>query len=721
VAVLAITAPTVPARAAGTPPSGTAAAGAAATGGDAAGALTLLAPPPIATPNSPFSLRLGVAAGVARTALSLGVIVYHYIGNPSEFDETLGGNPVGAVIATHTVPLSSLTPDAADPQGGLDLSVPVTAGGLNGAGTGPFTVDLTCSLGSCGGVYPVRLVLTDTATDAVVSRLLTYLVYTDPSGDIEPLRFALVVPLALSPTSASPPDTAAAVTPSSLTTLTNLMASLSGSRATVPVTLVPSPATAAALDADRQAGSKQALAALVSLTADAGRQTLCSSFVPVDAGALDAAGLSSELPQQVRRGAQVLAGIPGLHTPGCATENAWVANAPLDSGAIGTLATLGYTHLVVPPSAVQSPALSTTPTRLFTLDGGGVGDAILSDPDVSSRLQASAHPDPALAADQLLAGLELDYYEAPNTQDARGVVAVVPAARSADPAAVSFVLDGLQGNPMVRAVTLATLFSDVPVGGAVGGVTQPSTRRPAAVADAAGLPARAVRAARLQWTSFSTAVADSNAGNAVAAGLNDMLLGAVAQQLTPAQRSHAVAHFGAALAAQLALLSVTSRDVRLTASTGSVPITVIKTAPYPVKAVLSLTSDKIAFSSGTAQVPNAECAAPVVTGSATASDVSAQSTVSMQCTFVHGTNAVYVEMQSRVSGDFRLTVTLDSPQGGLQLASGQLTVRSMSTSAVAIALSAVAGVVLLGWWGRTIWRGRRTRRGAHRQRKRSPA
>jgi hypothetical protein len=90
--------------------------------------------------------------------------------------------------------------------------------------------------------------------------------------------------------------------------------------------------------------------------------------------------------------------------------------------------------------------------------------------------------------------------------------------------------------------------------------------------------------------------------------------------------------------------------------------------------------------------------------------------VSSLCTFMHGTNAVYIEMRSRVSGDFRMSVTLNSPQTGLELASGQLTVRSMSTSAVAIALSVAAVAVLLTWWGRTMWRNRRTRRGAHSQR-----
>ena len=179
-------------------------------------------------------------------------------------------------------------------------------------------------------------------------------------------------------------------------------------------------------------------------------------------------------------------------------------------------------------------------------------------------------------------------------------------------------------------------------------------------------------------------------------------------KLTPAEQRADLTRFDAALRSQLALLSVTSRDVRLTARTGNVPITVVKTAAYPVEAVLTVTSDKIAFSTGGAQVPNTECGRPVVTTSA------GRSSDSLHCTFVHATNAVYIEMRSRVSGDFRMQVTLTSPRAGLELASGQLTVRSMSTSAAAIALSVAAGAVLLFWWGRTFWRNRRSHRGAHR-------
>jgi hypothetical protein len=669
--------------------------------------LSLLAPPTIAGPGSPFAVRLGLSGAVARADLSLSVSIYDKLSDPTEFDETLGGNPVGTVVAGSggALAVSSLP---SDPQGdGVDLSVPVSAGGVAGTGTGPFTADLPYAGGSYDGVYPVRFVLTDT-TSGATARLFTYLVYTDPSADTERLRFALVVPLAL-----GTPDASGGVGRSSLDTLTEVMGAIAGARSTVPLTLVPSPATVVALEGGRRPAAKAALSSLFSLTAEPDLQTLCGPFVPVNASALVTATLggASELTEQVRRGAEVLDAVPGLHTGGCPTAEIWVANGTLDPAALDALDSLGYRDVVVPPSAVSGPTPAITPTRLFTWSGTArPGTGVLSDPSLSSRLQSTARTDPALAADQLLAELELDYYEAPNTA-ARGVVAVPPANWHADSTVLADVLDGLENNPMVEPVTLTTLFSEVPVGGTTGRFIQPSSHRPAG-SGASGLPTQSLAAARRQWTGLSAAVSSgSAAGATVAATLDDLLLEAESQQLTSSQQRAAVRRYEDAFGHQLALLSITSREVRLTARTGSVPITVVKSAPYPVQAVLTVTSDKIAFSAG-GPAPNTECSTPVVTNSA------GRSSVSSLCTFIHGTNPVYIEMRSRVSGDFRMSVTLDSPQGALELASGQITVRSLSTSAAAIGLSVAAGAVLLGWWGRTVWRSRRDRRGAHRQRAR---
>lgn len=669
-------------------------------------AFSLMAVPTSAGPDQPFTARLEVTGDVPLSKLSLGITVYTPLADRSEFDETLGGNPVGSIVWSGAVAVSALPSDPADPQTGVDLTLPVTAGGVAGAGSGPSTAVLHCQLGSCGGVYPTRLELADTATGAVTSRLLTYLVYADPPPDTEPLRLAVVVPLVVPP---GPAGAAPALDTSSVEALAGLAGALSGPRASVPLTLAPDPSTIAALAADHEARAQQVLRSLASLSDDAGRQTLCGPFVPVNASLLGMSGLGAELVAQVRRGAQALTAA-GIRTDDCSTDNVWVTASALDPTAVAALAALGYGDLTVPDTAVAGPTLSTTPTRRFTMGGSGLtGNAILSDPGLSTRLQPSSPTDDALSADQLVAEASLIYYEAPNTPTPRGVVAVPPANWHAEPSFLTDVLAGLQGDPVVEPVTLATMFSQVPVGGVVGQVTQPATRRPAPISGSPGLPVHAIRTARSRWTAFAGVVAGSGAGSAVATSLDDMLLEAESAQLKTARQEAGVRAFDHALDRQLGLLSIASRNVRLTASTGDVPITVIKDAPYPVSAVLTVTSDKLTFPSDGTQAANSTCGPPVVHASPNRSSVSAQ------CVLKHTTNVVYIDMRSRVSGHFRTSVTLTSPRGDLVLATGQLTVSSMSTSAVAIALSAVAAAVLLGWWGRTMWRTRRRRRGAHRR------
>jgi hypothetical protein len=269
---------------------------------------------------------------------------------------------------------------------------------------------------------------------------------------------------------------------------------------------------------------------------------------------------------------------------------------------------------------------------------------------------------------------------------------------------VTAVLTGLQGNPVVEPVTLDQLFAQVPVGA---DSQQAVSRRPQPSTSASAVAARTVRDARSRQSEFQSAVAGSATGSALAEHLGDLLLAAESATLTPRRQQAAVAGFESALGQQLQGLSVRSDTIRLTAGTASVPITVLRNTPYPVTVVVRLTSDKLRFPTAGTQVPGALCRSPQVQSSADRSSFSAL------CTLNHSTNAVYVDMQSRTSGDFRIDVTLTSPQGGLVLAGGQLTVRSLSTSAVAIALSAGAAIVLLGWWGRTLWRGRGSRRGAH--------
>ena len=112
----------------------------------------------------------------------------------------------------------------------------------------------------------------------------------------------------------------------------------------------------------------------------------------------------------------------------------------------------------------------------------------------------------------------------------------------------------------------------------------------------------------------------------------------------------------------------------------------LSSAPYPVHVVVTLNSDKFTFPDG--------------------------NTVKM--TLDRPTTSVRVTAQARTSGDrLPIDVTLHTSDGQLMLARTVLTVQSTAISFVGVALTVLAGAVLLAWWVRTWRRSRRLRPRAH--------
>ena len=169
--------------------------------------------------------------------------------------------------------------------------------------------------------------------------------------------------------------------------------------------------------------------------------------------------------------------------------------------------------------------------------------------------------------------------------------------------------------------------------------------------------------------------------------LSDRLLTAEAQGLSPLQRQVMLDGFDHAFAHLLSAVSLaTERTITFTSRTAPIPITVLSSAPYPVHVVLSLASDKFVFTDGGSE----------------------------RLTLDRPTTPVRVEAQARTSGDrLPVEVTLRTPDGQLVIAHATVTVHSTSISIVGIALTVLAGLVLLVWWARTWRRSRRQRPRAH--------
>jgi len=174
---------------------------------------------------------------------------------------------------------------------------------------------------------------------------------------------------------------------------------------------------------------------------------------------------------------------------------------------------------------------------------------------------------------------------------------------------------------------------------------------------------------------------------AVITSLSDQLLSTEAAGLSAAGRAEALAGYDRRFTGVLSAVSLaTERTVTFTSRTASIPITVLSAAPYPLKVVMTLQSDKFIFPGG------------------------ATRTLLLD----RPTTPVQVQAQARTSGDrLPVEVTLRTPDGQLLIAKATLNVHSTAISLVGIALTVVALLVLLMWWGRTWRRSRQHRPRAH--------
>jgi len=638
--------------------------------------LTLRGQSAFVGPGGALSLHLAVDRGVSPDA-TVTVTVFPHLTSRSALVAAIGGTLAGTPLGTSPpFALSSLPPD---PGGGVDITVPVAAGGPAPTVPGSqFTADLHCSVGACGGVYPVRIALSAPGVGPGKAQLVTNLVYEDPPATTQRLRVAWVVPVSL-PAQAASTDGRVAPTASSALSATDAFVTALAGHPEVALTVAPEPASVAALAGDTLGRAKHALGQIQAIAATPGREALAGPYASADASALMGAGLPTELADQVARGAQSLAS-DGVR----ATAGTWAASSALDEETLAQLGTLGISHALVPPGTVAGNPFRLSPTQPLTIQTGKQATMALAvaDPILSTHFADATGAGSVLAANQFLADLALVYYEQPNLDTARGIVALAPLGWTPDPSFVDTVLAGLAANPVLEPVTVTTLFATVPTGPTVG------ARRPAPDAGTT-LPARAIRVTRGRIDAFATAVSDP----AVPRGVGDLLLDAESALLRPVRQAAGVTGASATLDAELGQVSITADSIRLTSTTAHVPITIVKTAPYTVTAVMTLSSDKLLFPRGSTR------------------------TVVLD----RATNAFYVDMQARTAGVFKVTVTLLSPRGGLVVAARQLTVRSASTSEVAIALSIGALLVLLGWWGQTLWRRRDTPRGAHARRRRPHA
>jgi uncharacterized protein DUF6049 len=635
--------------------------------------LTLVSQTPWITPTEPWfdlALAIGPGAGPA-SGLHVSLAFYARLDDSSQLQQAIGGSPpTTALLRLSDVPV------VAGPTGALtsslcvtvlpdtSTSAPAPGPGACPEGSPTLTLDCTPLTGRCGDVYPVGVALLRQGSSTPVARFTTFLTYQEPGaiGEGGPLRVGVVVPV----TARSAPS---------------LSGALSEHR-DVATTLAVNPTGVNAIERTHSRDGQRALNQLSGLSE---AEVLDQSFVPINVAGLSEAGLAGEIGAQVSRGDQILraAGFKVAGGPWVDTVSTF-AQGDADNLASG-LQIAGASQLVLGDDDLATGGLSNyTFAQPFTLDlgHGSTVAAVAADSVLSNRFTAQP-ADPVLGAQQLLAALDFVHFENAFLSDPRGVVVDPPAGWRPSGTFLATLLAGLSGNPALSAVTLDQLFAQVPVGGN----REPAARQLQAGPAGPGISRSAadrIALGRQQLSSYTAAV-DGHPPELTI--LNDALLATEARGLSPAGRTTALAAFDKAFASQTGAITLaTERTVTFTAQRAAIPVTVLSGAPYPVRVVVTLDSDKFTFPNGNTR----------------------------QLLLDRPTTSVRVTAQARTSGDrLPIEVTLHTPDGQLVLAHTVLTVQSTAISFVGVALTVLAGAVLLAWWVRTWRRSRRARPRAH--------
>ncbi|MDQ2725624.1 MAG: DUF6049 family protein, partial [Actinomycetota bacterium] len=652
-----------------------------------AGNLALLSQSPFVESGQGFHLGLGVTAPTPDTRME--VVVYPRLTTRTDFDATLKGklrNSSEYVLGPH--PVSSF---AADPAGGVDITIPVNP--TSDTGTVPALTTRSDS-----GVYPVQVRLLDHAGTDVGVPLTTFLVYVSPaagsalrspptgSGGLPPLDVALTVPVHQPPSVArnGTPARLAQPASSALSALAGVLAAHNG----VPLTIDATPQTLDALAAGTSA-DRSTLAALSTLVAGGADQVAGATYTSVSLPGLIGAGLGSEVTDQIHAGEAALsADLRRGPAPGV-----WTVNGPLDQTTLQSLTEAGTSQLVVPApdlSALPESFAQTTlaaPTGLATKTGPSL-EVVAADPGLSSHFTNGG--DTVLAANQLLAELAMIQLETPG--ETRGVAVLPPPGWQESASFLDVVLSGLTANPLLDPVTTSTLFSAVPP------------------AENASTPlVRTLTATRPNVPPFADASLIRSARAAVgavgsifpgdrnrAATLGRQVLTSEADDLSAGQRPLMAGTATAALADLRHNITLPGTpSITLTARDGGVPITVVSNGAAGAQVRLRLSSDKLSFRPFNPL--GGHCGAP-----ATGVEV-------CDLTLASEATTLQVPVVARTSGIFSLGVTLSSPDGAVRLSDSHATVRSTAFSGVGVILIVVAALALAYWWVRNIRHGRRAR------------
>jgi len=511
------------------------------------------------------------------------------------------------------------------------------------------------SLRNRDGILPfvVRLIDEDrNVLDEIATSLIVLEDQAPAAGEQHRVRLAFLSKL-IAPLAIQPGGTLAVDIESLLATAESLAA--------YPDLAVTTEIRAETLDA-LAASSPSALEEL--LTILDGRPLLRGPWVDMDEEAWRLVGESDQVIGQYARGNDTFETIVGEPPTGIVRLDPDATPETLT-----LLRTAGATTVLTTDAQLSTRTLSQPATRPFQLlDSNGVAiTALRTDAALHETLH---HDDPELAAYRAIAELTA------LAEESDSDVGVLLDLDELNPAALDVLLDGVADRRSLRVTSVADV-----------------AQRELARSDGETLRGDLVSVPAPDLTELADRLEATTAGVATMARMLDpeialiepfvdQLQAAVSADLELAEATSYVDRIDAEIDELSSGIEIAPSDrITLTDRRTDLPLTILNGQSLPVNVEVLLTAEKIRFPDGDR----------------------------LSITLAPGANPLTIPVETLASGDARVTATVVSPGGFLELGSGTVDIRSTAISGLGLVISIVALIILGVWWIRTILRVRRNR------------
>ncbi|HEX5586978.1 MAG TPA: DUF6049 family protein [Acidimicrobiia bacterium] len=617
-------------------------------------------------------VTLRLRADNAPPGLTLALTTHAQVVSRSAFDDTVDGGALGSTLRLTQLPFDDLPVDPTTGARTLTIALDDLSARLN-------------ARQSSSGVFPLEVELRD-ADNRAVSHFVTHLVVADVTADGalavgQPLDVAWVWPIvadpAYLPNGKPDPDVASEMFAGGRL---SHQADLIAANTDVPLTLAPSPDTLQAWSALAAADLNFAAGANALRAAVPRNQVLAGPYVPLDLPSLIANGLGGAVPSELAGGVSTLE-----EYFGALLDPSTAAPGPVDGPSLAALRDASRRRLVLPSSALSTVDEQFTPARPYTVqtdprDESTAMTVVASDEGIERFLTSDDAP--ALRAAHVLAALAVIAGEQPNR--ARGVAIMNPSRWDAPTDLVDAVLAGLRTNPMLRPVTVDTLFTQVAPATVDDQLDGARVVRGLSPVAAAAPPVKSTRYVRALFERDAVGHLFPPTDERVQRGDRAVLAVLSSSWANPSGRRKADAlldGIGASVDDFLAHIRVPEQStVTLTSNTAEIPITFNNDTGQPVRVRIRLESNRLLFPDGAERVVD----------------------------LPPKNHTERIRVETRGPGTFPVTIDVTT-EGGLPIQSTRLSVRSSVVSGVGVVLMIGALVFLAGWWGWDIHRRRKRR------------